>query len=112
MVWTWQEQLFMNQLISRHRAELAHLCQLHHVHRLELFGSAARTQDGGQVRDVDFLVQFEDLDKHDYVSAYFGLLESLEKLLNKPVDLVMLSAVKNPYLAESIEKNRVLLYAA
>ena len=32
--------------------------------------------------------------------------------LQRSVDLVMISAVKNPYFLESIEQSRTLLYAA
>jgi len=47
-----------------------------------------------------------------YADSYFGLLEALEQLFNRPVDLVVASAIKNPYFRESIERTRVLLYAA
>ena len=102
----------MNELIAAHRTELLHLCQIHNVRRLELFGSAARTQDGSEVGDLDFLVDFTNLDQKSYAQAYFGLLEALQKLYKKPIDLVMLSAVKNPYLLQGIEKSRTILYAA
>ena len=43
---------------------------------------------------------------HPYarVEAYFGLLEELRSLLQGNIDLVMVGAVKNPYLARDIER--------
>lgn len=81
----------MNELITANHPQLIHLCQLYHVRRLELFGSAVRSQAEAEIGDLDFLVDFADLEETGYAQTYFGLLESLQNLFNKPVDLVMLS---------------------
>ena len=47
-----------------------------------------------------------------YGAAYFGLLKSLEQLFGRSVDLVDSSTIKNPYLRESIDEAKVLVYAA
>lgn len=47
-----------------------------------------------------------------HADAYFGLRESLEKLLSRPVDLVMTRAIRNPYFLESVNASKTLLYAA
>jgi len=57
-------------------------------------------------------VDFEELEPEAYADTYFGLLEGLSGLFRRRVDLVMVSAVKNPYFLESIERSRTLLYAA
>ena len=44
--------------------------------------------------------------------AFFGLKESLETLLKRPVDLVDPSALQNPYFAQSVVSSRRELYAA
>jgi hypothetical protein len=46
------------------------------------------------------------------VDANFGMLEDLRTLLRMKIDLVMAGAVKNPYIARDIDRNRRLLYAA
>ena len=46
------------------------------------------------------------------LDQYFGFKEALEALLDRPVDLVEKSAVKNPYIRKSIEESRESLYAA
>ena len=93
--------------------DLELLCRRSGVHRLELFGSAAtgafRTEDS----DLDLLVEFEpDALGAGYADRYFDLLESLEKLFGRPVDLVVDSAIRNPFFRESVNKTRALLYAA
>ena len=91
---------------------LKSLCRRYHVRRLELFGSAATGVFEPATSDLDFLVEFEDLEPPAYADAYFGLQESLSALYRRPVDLVIPAAVHNPYFLHSIERSRELLYAA
>lgn len=101
----------MNSLFE-HRTQLEALCRSYGVRRLEVFGSAAAglaRQDEG---DLDFLVEFQPFPPGGYADAYFGLLESLERLYGRPVDLVVASAIRNPFFLQSVERTKTLLYAA
>lgn len=74
--------------IADRRADLAALCRLHRVARLEVFGSAAR--DGGFKpgrSDADFLVSFLPAAR-DGLAAFADFKEALEPVLRHPVDLV------------------------
>lgn len=102
----------MNSSISHRRSEIADLCRQYHVRRLELFGSAVDDRFDPHHSDVDFLVEFEPLAEGQHADAFFGLRESLESLFARPIDLVMLRAIRNPYFLQAIEPTRTLLYAA
>ncbi|MCI0333009.1 MAG: nucleotidyltransferase domain-containing protein [Planctomycetes bacterium] len=102
----------MESFITQHRDEIAEICRQYRVRRLELFGSAVGDGFDTQRSDVDFLVEFEPLADGEHADAYFGLLESLESLLSRPVDLVMTRAIRNPYFLQAIEPTRTILYAA
>lgn len=102
----------MTSIFAEKRAELEALCRRHGVRRLELFGSAARGELRPGESDLDFLVEFAPLPPGTYADAYFGLLESLEKLFGRKVDLVVASAIRNPYFRRSVEQTKILLYAA
>jgi predicted nucleotidyltransferase len=102
--------LFMDQVLADRLADVAALCRRHRVARLDVFGSAARQAHGAA--DLDLLVEFQELPADAYADAYFGLLADLETLLGRPVDLVMASAVSNPFVRETIERSRVPLHAA
>jgi predicted nucleotidyltransferase len=102
----------MQAFIEAKQTELESLCRRYHVRRLELFGSAAAGDFEPETSDLDFLVDFEELDPPAYADAYFGLQESLTALYQRPVDLVIPGAVHNPYFLRSIERSRALLYAA
>lgn len=98
--------------IEERRQTIEALCRRYRVRRLELFGSAAAGDFNPRSSDLDFLVEFDDLQATDYADAYFGLLEELQRLFRRDVDLVVARSVKNPYLVESIRRSRTLLYAA
>jgi predicted nucleotidyltransferase len=93
------------------REAIATACARHSVVRLEVFGSAVREDFVPGRSDVDLLVEFAPLESYALVDAYFGLLDELRSLFGK-VDLVMVGAVRNPYMARAIEREKQLLYAA
>jgi uncharacterized protein len=100
-------------LLEERLPELERLCKLHGVRRLEVVGSAARELDFDPTRsDVDFLVEFEPGRLPASLAEFFGFREALEQAVGRAVDLVMLDAVRNPYLRASLERHRRLLYAA
>ena len=102
----------MLDLIERHRAQLEDVCRHYGVRRLELFGSAASGRFKPDESDLDFLVEFEPESPLGYADRYFGLLEALQEILGCPVDLVVSSAIRNPYFRDAVDRTRRLLYAA
>ena len=106
------EEPLMNSVIEERNAELKQLCLRHHVTRLDLFGSAATGRYHAEESDLDFVVEFQPLPAGTYADAYFGLLESLELLFGQSVDLVVDSAVSNPYFRQSVEETRTPVYEA
>jgi uncharacterized protein len=102
----------MNAVLAPYQDAIEALCRQYHVRRLELFGSAATGRFRPDESDFDFLVQFEPVPPGTYANRYFGLLEALQDLLGRPVDLIAAETIENPYLRESIEESKVLVYAA
>jgi len=102
----------MVDLIEQHRAELLELCRRYGVRQLELFGSAARDEFDPDTSDLDFLVAFSHNQDSSPADQYLGLLEDLEQLFGMKVDLVDVSASRNPYFMAEALKHRVMLYAA
>lgn len=103
----------MMGLIEKNYEAIGKLCVRYHVQRLELVGSAVDGREfDDEKSDIDFLVEFGPLKPGEYADTYFGLLEALEALFKRHVDLIMTGAIKNPYFLESINKTRKVLYAA
>ncbi len=102
----------MIELVKQYRQTLDTLCRKYRVSRLEVFGSAAAGGFDEQASDIDFLVEFLPIEPGQSADAYFGLLFDLQDLFGRPIDLVMPTAIKNPYFLQSINQSRELLYAA
>lgn len=83
----------------------------HQVARLEVFGSAVTGQLRGS-SDVDVLVSFKPMEAREHGRHFFGLKANLEAALGRPVDLLELDALTNPYFFKAIGSERTLLYAA
>ena len=102
----------MIDLINQHQRLLAELCRRFGVRRLELFGSAAKDHFDPELSDLDFLVEFESSDHRGAADRYFGLMEALEGLFRRPVDLLETPAITNPFFLRGIASSRTVLYAA
>jgi hypothetical protein len=102
----------MTAILEAKRSEIAALCRKRRVRRLEVFGSAASGAFDSRTSDLDFLVEFHPLGPGERAEAYFGLLEDMQELFQRPVDLVMVRAISNPYFRRAIEQTRQVLYAA
>ena len=99
-------------IIDARRDQLAELCRHHGVSRLELFGSAVTDRFDPASSDLDFLVEYDSPEAGDVFDRYFGLIEALERLFGRRVDLVVARAMKNPYFIEQVNAQRRLVYAA
>jgi uncharacterized protein len=102
----------MHPEIQARLEPLQQLCEKHRVARLDLFGSATGDDFDPERSDFDFLVEFQPMPCEEHADAFFGLLEDLERLLGRHVDLVEPGPIRNPYLQRSIAASRRALYAA
>lgn len=97
------------ELIKRNIFEIKELCNKHHVAKLYVFGSVTK-ENFSASSDIDFLVQFQNVEPREYFDNYMDLKESLEELLSRNVDLVEVQTVKNSILKRSIDRNKIFLY--
>ena len=102
----------MHPSIAQHLSGIAAICQRYRVRRLELFGSAARSDDFVPGRsDADFLIEFAP-DASVDLRSFYGLKADLEQLLGLRVDLVEPTAIRNPYVLADINQSRQSIYGA
>lgn len=102
----------MIAVIDDQRDALEALCRRYHVRRLEVFGSAADGTFDPVRSDIDFLVEYVPLPPGEHYEAYFGLLENLEKLFGRKVDLLEPHTMRNPYFIREVNACREIVYAA
>ena len=94
---------------SKYRPSIIALCEKHKVKRLFAFGSVL-TSRFTEKSDIDLVVDFNKDKIEDYFSNYFDLKYSLEKLLNRDIDLLEEQSIRNPYLKKSIDTTKILIY--
>lgn len=99
----------MNSILEDNLEIIRLICKEHHVIRMYAFGSVCTSHFDGN-SDIDLLVAFEPLEFGDYTDNYFQLVESLEELLHRNVDLVTEPSLSNPYFIKSVESSKVPLY--
>ena len=91
------------------KEEIGRLCKSFKVKTLYAFGSVL-TKNFNSESDIDLLVNFADIKLEDYADNYFDFKFSLEDILKRPIDLLEEKAIKNPYLKESVNQQRQLIY--
>jgi len=102
----------MNRIIKERLNDIEKLCKNHGVKSLYIFGSA-NTDKFDNNSDIDFLIEFkESLSIEEYTENYFVLQYKLRELLKREIDLVTQNSLSNPFLIQSIEQNKQLLYGA
>ncbi len=98
-------------ILTQYLSQIYSLCKRHNVSELFVFGSILKESFNEQ-SDVDFVVDFSNISLEEYADNYFDLKFSLEELLKRKVDLLENKAIRNPYLRESIDSTKQLVYGA
>lgn len=81
------------EVLQKSKSKIAEICRRYQIRELSLFGSQMRG-DSNNDSDFDFLVEFQPEAKVDYFK-YFEIQEELEKIVDKKVDLVPKTGLKN-----------------
>lgn len=96
-------------IIDQNIDKIRDLCFKHKVANLFVFGSVL-SERFKKNSDIDFIVDFLDFDVYDYADNYFDLKFALEGILKRNIDLLEDKAINNPYLRQSIDSSKQLLY--
>lgn len=101
----------MHRIVADNMESLKALCLRYNVKSLYAFGSVC-TEKFNDKSDIDLLIAFKPMDYEDYADAYFELVEKLESIFKRPVDLVTDKSLGNPYFIESINQTKTPIYEA
>ena len=102
----------MLPLVEQYRSDIAALCRRFGVAKLDVFGSTVTGQFNPAKSDLDLLVTFEAMDGMSRADQYFGLLQVLEDLVQRHIDLMTHQSLRNPYLIRAANESIRSLYAA
>ena len=96
-------------ILDRNIDKIQELCSRHKVAHLFAFGSVLSEKFRSDC-DIDFIVDFSDVNLLEYADNYFDLKYSFQNLLKRNVDLLEDNAIRNPYLRKSIDVSKKLIY--
>jgi len=97
-------------IVESYFQEITKICQKYHVLSLAIFGSVL-TDRFSDTSDVDFVVNFSDVEIEDYADNYLEMQSSLQNLLGRNVDLIEEKAIRNSVLLNSINNTKQIIYA-
>lgn len=75
-----------------------------------MFGSAADGRFDPARSDFDFIVSLSPEGRENITHNFFGLVDALEALLGRHVDLLSDHPIRNPYLRQAVDASRRDLY--
>ncbi len=96
--------------LDNYKNEINSLCLKNKVKSLYVFGSVL-TDRFNEQSDIDLVVDIDSSDPFDYADSYFNLKFALQDLFHRPIDLLENKAIKNPYIRQSIDQSKSLIYA-
>jgi predicted nucleotidyltransferase len=97
------------ELVRQNLENIQNLCKRYHVLRLYVFGSIL-TDKFNTKSDIDFLVDFTNVDLYDYADNFFDFKYSLQDLFQRDIDLIENKAITNPYFKNKVEKTKQQIY--
>lgn len=101
----------MDAAVAEKMHEIAAICRKRYVAAIAVFGSVLG-DSFTEASDIDFVVTFNDVPLLKYADNFFDLKADLEKLFNRPVDLITSTSLQNPVLIREIERTKQVVYAA
>jgi uncharacterized protein len=100
----------MDTRLTQELPRIAVLCERYGVEHMEVFGSATGPEFDPETSDFDFLVELNPQAPGSRLRRWIELAESLEALLERRVDLVNPSCLRNPYFMEAVNRSRIAIY--
>ena len=99
----------MEPILRQNIETLKKLCRQHRVKRLYAFGSVC-TDDFNDKSDIDLIIAFKPRFFDGYVDNFLSLEAKLNKLFQRPVDLIAEESLQNPYFIKVVNQTKIPIY--
>lgn len=104
--------MVIHDLIDTRQQEFYDLCKAYSVRRMFAFGSSVRGNFNYEESDIDLLVEIDEKNPVAKGEKIILLWDKLEGFFKCKVDLLTTLSVRNPYLKQSIDASKELIYEA
>lgn len=102
--------MFIKEEISDKKKDFQSLCKAHRVKYLYAFGSSVTAKFDMDHSDIDLLVEIDTPDPVERGDTLLSLWDTFEIFFKRKVDLLTESSIHNPYLRQSIDSTKILIY--
>jgi uncharacterized protein len=101
----------LHPYIQNYLPSLERIFNKYKIEKVFLFGSLANGQFEAGSSDVDMQVSFsKDASISEKGQGFLNLYIELNELFGKKVDLITDDPIRNPFLRNSIERSKILIY--
>lgn len=102
--------MYIQKEIRKDIARFTAICREHGIKALYAFGSSVTDRFNPETSDIDLWVEMEDMEPLERGEKLLSLWDKLEAFFQRKVDLLTQKATHNPFLLESINATKLLLY--
>ncbi|NRA26498.1 MAG: nucleotidyltransferase domain-containing protein [Opitutales bacterium] len=95
--------------IEQLKRVISPLCEKYEIAYVDAFGSIARSEQTQQ-SDIDLIIEFSEPRKDRISRRFFGFLHDVEDQFDSRVDLLTENSIRNPFLKEKIDQDRIRIY--
>lgn len=93
------------------KKDIPEMCEKYQIAYVDVFGSTARSEQEAD-SDIDLIIEFSEPRRKNISHRFFGFLHELEDKYNQKVDILTEQSLRNPYLKEAINKDRIRIYGS
>lgn len=104
--------MIIKDLIYNRDKDFIDLCKNHRVKQIYAFGSSVSGDFDPEKSDIDLLVEIDEPDPIERGEKILSLWDKLEAFFKRKVDLLTNPNIRNPYLRQSVNETKVLIYDA
>lgn len=99
----------LQPLFSEKLPQVKQILREHRVKRAHVFGSVCTDRFGAD-SDIDLLVSFKKIPFGQYAENFWSLEESLQKLFQREVDIVVEKNLRNPFFIKVMNQTKTTIY--
>jgi predicted nucleotidyltransferase len=102
--------MVIKDLIQKNQTEFTNLCKEHNVKTMFAFGSSVTGNFDFDKSDIDLIVEIDESDPVKKGEKILSIWDKLESFFKRKVDLLSNPNIRNPYLKQSVDASKVLIY--
>jgi len=102
--------MHLQEEIAQRATIFKQLCVDHKVKQLYGFGSSVTNAFEDNKSDIDLLIEIDETDPLKRGNHLLELWDEFEAFFKRRVDLLTKDSIRNPFLKQSIDTTKVLVY--